>query len=816
MASITFPTLTVIKRDNRTQQVQLEKISNRLTELTLKPYPLRINPVFVAKKVIPELVDGIQTYLLDEYAAKVAYEMSLYHPDYAILASRILISNHQKRTLNSFSDTMEACYRNSLNGVPVPRINTGLHKFVQIHKTVLNSMIDYSRDFNFTYFGATTLIMQNYLLKKSGPGRQQDLVLERPQDMWLRVACSLHMNRDNISDTGVLSDIKETYDLLSLGKYTHGSPTLFNAGTNREQLLSCFLLGSEDSIEGIFKTIRDMAIISKHSGGIGFHWGLRSTGSEVKSTNGTSAGMIPFLRIPDLTAAVVDQGGKRPGAFAHYLEPTHPEIVEWLRLGQNTNVEKFEELFLALWISDDFMKAVDSDSDWYLFNPVDTPDLYTTYGLEYSKLRQKYVSEKKYVEVIKARELWDLIIDTQIMSGTPYIMFKDTVNERSNQKNIGAIQSSNLCAEIVEYSSSDEYACCCVASICVNKFVTKEYECDCVRHTRTCKVVKYGYDFKELARTAGLVTKNMNRVIDVNFYPVPEAERSNMLHRPLAIGIQGLADTFADMRLPFTGPEAMKLNKEIFEAIYYGCLRASCDLAKVHGKYSTFDGSPMSQGILQFHYSGLKESDLSGMWPWTELIADIKEHGTRNSLLTSLPPTASTSQIQGNNESFEAFTSNVYKRTTTSGNFYVINNYLVEQLIERDLWTDDVRNKIVDHGGSIQKIDEIPDDIKQLYLTVWEMSGQKVIDMMADRCVFVDQSASNNQFMYPVSKNKLTSMHFYTWRKKLKTGMYYLRTLKTQDAQNFSKPILVSNTITAGAGTNVCSRENKDCESCSA
>jgi ribonucleoside-diphosphate reductase alpha subunit len=812
----------VKKRNGSLQAVDFAKIDERLNMLNSRPYQLRCNASFVSQKVQEEVINQVDTKTLDEYASKVAAEMGSYDPDYMVLATRIAVSNHQKSTSDCFSNTMSYCYRNrQLNGVYAPRINAKLYKFVQLHKNRINTMVDYNRDYHFTYFGFTTL-MDRYLLKRSGPeklveARPQDYAIERPQDMWMRVACAIHMNRDHLEDESVLAEVQETYDLLSLGKIMHATPTLYNLGTLCEQALSCFLMGGADSIEGIGKLKSDMIMISKYSGGIGFWWDLRSTGSEIIGTNGRSNGPVPFLRAVAADMQATNQGGKRPGSAANYIEPTHPDFMHWIKLKRSSEVDNIASLFYAVWMPDEFMRRCDSDDLWYFVDPNDSPLLYTLYGAAYETEYARIIAAKEYkLAPIKARAIMKEICITQRETGTPYIVFKDAANEKTNQKNIGTIKSSNLCAEILEYSSAEEYACCCVSTLCLSKFVVP---CTCykiikhegltrsmstpelssqIAHVQGCNGT-HRVDYDDLARCAGVVVRNLNKIIDLNFYPVPEARRSNLRHRPLAIGCQALADMFCELKYPFTSPEAVAENKRVFETIYYGAMRASNELAIRDGPYQTFLGdplnnpnnpempSPFSQGIFQFDmWPNVK---LMGRWDWTALKASVRRYGVRNSLLTSLPPTASTSHIQGNNECHEPFTDNIYVRKTLSGENMIINTHLTKILIERNLWTADVKAALIEHRGSIQNIAEIPQDIKDLFKTVWELNINKLIDMDADRAPFVDQTMSSNRFMLNPSERKLIRMHMHCWRRGLKTGMYYLRSQSASKAKQSSESV---------------------------
>merc|ERR1711899_586180 len=709
-------------------------------------------------KVINGLYPGVTTVELDNLAAEIAATMTTKHPDYAILAARIVVANLHKETKKVFSEVITDLYNMRSHDRPTPMISEEHYKIIMANADRLNSAIVSNRDFNYQYFGFKTL-ERSYLLKIDGK------VVERPQHMLMRVSVGIH-------GTDIDAAI-ETYDLLSQKLFTHASPTLFNAATPRPQLSSCFLLTmADDSIEGIYDTLKQTALISKSAGGIGLNVHcIRATGSYIAGTNGTSNGLVPMLRVFNNTARYVDQGGnKRPGAFAIYLEPWHADIFEFLDLRKNHGKEEIRarDLFYSLWIPDLFMKRVEENGVWSLMCPHQCPGLSDCWGEEFEKLYKRYEDEGKYMKQVKAQDVWYAIIESQIETGTPYMLYKDSCNRKSNQQNLGTIKCSNLCTEIVEYSSPDEIAVCNLASIAVNAFVDKE---------------KRTYDFEQLKRVAKVATKNLNKIIEVNFYPVEEARNSNMRHRPIGIGIQGLADAYILMRLPFESEEACLLNKQIFETIYYGALEASCELAQVDGPYSTYQGSPVSQGKLQYDMWGVTPTDLHD---WSALKAKIAKHGIRNSLLLAPMPTASTAQILGNNEGIEAYTSNIYSRRVLSGEFQVVNPHLLRDLTERDLWDDEMKNQIISRNGSIQGIDEIPDDIKALYKTVWEVSQKTILKMAADRGAFIDQSQSLNVHVAEPNFGKMSSMHFYGWKLGLKTGMYYLRTKAASAAIQFT------------------------------
>ncbi|XP_029704057.1 ribonucleoside-diphosphate reductase large subunit-like isoform X2 [Takifugu rubripes] len=700
-------------------------------------------------KVIQGLYSGVTTVELDTLAAETAATLTTKYPDYAILAARIAVSNLHKETKKVFSDVMEDLYNyvNPLNKQHSPMISKETLDIVLENKDRLNSAIIYDRDFSYNFFGFKTL-ERSYLLKTNGK------VAERPQHMLMRVAVGIHQ-----------ADIEaaiETYNLLSEKWFTHASPTLFNAGTRKPQLSSCFLLAMrEDSIEGIYDTLTQCALVSKSAGGIGLAVScIRATGSYIAGTNGRSNGLVPMLRVYNNTARYVDQGGnKRPGAFAVYLEPWHSDVFAFLELKKNTGKEeqRARDLFFALWIPDLFMKRVESNQDWSLMCPSECPGLIDCWGEEFEELYTRYEKEGRAKRVVKAQQLWYAIIESQTETGTPYMLYKDACNRKSNQQNLGTIKSSNLCTEIVEYTSKDEVAVCNLASIALNMYVTPQ---------RT-------YDFNKLASVTKIIVRNLNKIIDINYYPVPEARRSNMRHRPIGIGVQGLADAFILMRHPYESPEAQLLNIQIFETIYYAALEASCELAAEFGPYETYAGSPVSKGVLQYDMWGKTPTDL---WDWKALKEKIAKHGVRNSLLLAPMPTASTAQILGNNESIEAYTSNIYTRRVLSGEFQIVNPHLLKDLTERGLWSDAMKNQLIAHNGSIQDIQEIPDDLKQLYKTVWEISQKTVLKMAADRGAYIDQSQSLNIHIAEPTYGKLTSMHFYGWKLGLKTGMYYLRT----------------------------------------
>lgn len=747
----------VIKRSGKKEAVKFDKVTARIQKLSYGLSPL-VNVIDVAKKTIEGIYEGVHTTELDNLAAEVAASMTTSHPDYAILASRIAVSNLHKNTTKSFSETIQKLYdyTDEATGRHMPLIADDVLQVIQEHADILDSTIIYDRDYGFDYFGFKTL-EKSYLLRINGA------IAERPQHMYMRVAVGIH--KDDIE-----SAIK-TYHLMSEKWYTHATPTLFNAGTPKPQMSSCFLLTmKDDSIDGIYDTLKQTAKISQSAGGIGLAiHNVRATGSYISGTNGTSNGIIPMLRVFNDTARYVDQGGgKRKGAFAVYLEPWHADIFEFLDLRKNHGKEEMRarDLFYALWISDLFMKRVEGDGDWSLFCPNEAPGLSECWGEEFETLYVQYEKEKRQRKTVKAQDLWFKILDAQIETGTPYLLYKDAANSKSNQQNLGTIKSSNLCTEIMEYTSADEVAVCNLASIALPKFVLNNT-----------------FDHDKLYEVTYHVTKSLNKIIDNNYYPIDEARNSNLRHRPVGIGVQGLADVFIMLRLPFESDLAKLLNKNIFETIYFAAMTASKDLAQEQGAYSTFEGSPVSKGIFQFDMWNVMPGE---RWNWNKLKEEVKEHGVRNSLLLAPMPTASTSQIFGNNECFEPYTSNIYSRRVLSGEFVVVNKHLLKDLVELGLWNNDMKNKIIAANGSVQQIAEIPAEIKELYKTVWEIKQRNIIDMAADRGAYICQSQSLNLFVDNPTTSKLTSMHFYAWKKGLKTGMYYLRTKAAAQAVQFT------------------------------
>ncbi|MCX6291642.1 MAG: ribonucleoside-diphosphate reductase subunit alpha [Bacteroidetes bacterium] len=747
----------VVKRDGRKESVKFDKVTARIQKLA---YGLsdHVDTFSVAQKVIEGIYDGVTTSDLDNLAAEIAASMTTKHPDFAVLAARIAVSNLHKNTKKSFTETMKDLYEymDPKTGKQAPLIADDVFEIIWKNKDVLDSTIIYDRDFGYDYFGFKTL-EKSYLLKLNGQ------VAERPQHMIMRVAVGIH--KDD------LDSVIETYNLMSERWFTHATPTLFNAGTPKPQLSSCFLLQMEnDSIEGIYSTLKNCAKISQSAGGIGLNiHNIRATGSYIRGTNGTSNGIVPMLRVYNDTARYVDQGGgKRKGSFAIYLEPWHADVFDFLELKKNHGKEELRarDLFYALWIPDLFMKRVEEDGQWSLFCPNEAPGLAECYGEKFNELYTRYEQEGRARKTIQAQELWFHILESQIETGTPYMLYKDACNEKSNQKNLGTIKSSNLCTEIVEYTSADEIAVCNLASIALPRFV-----------------INNQFDHQRLFDITYVITKNLNKVIDINYYPVEAARKSNFRHRPIGIGVQGLADAFILMRMPFDSEEARQLNKEIHETIYYAAMTASKDLAKINGHYETYEGSPVSQGI--FQYDMWKVTPTS-RWEWDVLKEEVKKYGVRNSLLLAPMPTASTSQILGNNECFEPYTSNIYSRRVLSGEFTIVNKHLLKDLMKLGLWNDHMKNKIIAANGSIQNVPEIPQDIKEIYKTVWEIKQRSIIDMAADRGAFICQSQSLNLFIQDANFAKLTSMHFYAWKKGLKTGMYYLRTKSAVDAIKFT------------------------------
>jgi ribonucleoside-diphosphate reductase alpha subunit len=750
--------MRVKKRNGTFENIAFDKILNRVKNLGKSANLTSVNYASLIIKVIDQLYDGIPTTKIDELTAEQCAALSTQHPDYITLASYIATSNNHKNTDVSFYDVMNKLYENKDNQkCSSPLISETTMSTITKYKNELENMIMYERDFLIEYFGYKTL-EYSYLLKINGQ------VVERPQHMWLRVSVGIH--GDNIEK------IKETYDLMSQKYFTHATPTLYNSGTLRPQMSSCYLIAMEnDSLGGIFNTLADCAHISKWAGGIGLHiHNIRARGSLIRGTNGASTGIVPMLRVFNSTARYVDQGGRRNGSFAIYLEPWHADIREFLELKKNHGDEevKARDLFYALWIPDLFMKKIKENEDWCLFCPDECPGLSDVYGDAFETLYHKYESEKRQKCKLKARDLWFKILDSQMETGTPYLLYKDACNKKSNQQNIGTIKSSNLCCEIVQYSDDKETAVCNLASIALNKFVKEDKS----------------FDFQLLHSVAKVVTYNLNQVIDVNFYPTEKTRTSNLRHRPIGIGIQGLADTFMMMDLAFNSSESKQINTNIFETIYHAALEMSVELSKVYGPYDSFKGSPASKGVLQFDMWNVDPGN--SRYNWTEMKASVIKYGIRNSLLLAPMPTASTSQILGNNEAFEPITSNIYTRRTLAGEFIVINKYLMRELIDMGLWTDALKNNIIANRGSVQHLTNLSEHVRNKYKTVWEIPMKDLIDMSADRAAFICQSQSLNLWMEEPSYGPLTSMHFYAWSKGLKTGLYYLRRKPKHQAQQFT------------------------------
>lgn len=783
----------VIKRDGRKEAIKFDKITARIMKMCYGLDPL-VSPEAVAMKVIEGIYDGVLTTDLDNLAAEVAAARTIDHPDYALLASRIAVSNLHKETKKSFSDVIEDLYKyiDPKTGQNASLIAEDVYQIIMDNRETLDSSIIYDRDFRYDYFGFKTLT-RSYLLKLDG------IIVERPQQMLMRVAVGIHKK-------DIQSAIK-TYNLMSEGWFTHATPTLFNSGTPKPQMSSCFLLTmKEDSIEGIYETLKSCAQISQSAGGIGLAiHDIRATGSYIKGTNGTSNGIVPMLRVFNDTARYVDQGGgKRKGSFAMYIEPWHADVFDFLDLKKNHGKEeqRARDLFYALWIPDLFMKRVKENGNWTLMCPHECPGLSETHSAEFEALYTRYEAEGKGRKTIKAQDLWFKILESQIETGTPYMLYKDAANAKSNQQNLGVIKSSNLCTEIIEYTAPDEIAVCNLASLALPKFVTEEGT----------------FDHNKLFEVTYQATLNLNRIIDENYYPVEEARNSNFRHRPIGLGVQGLADAFIQLGYPFESEEARALNREIFETIYYAAMTASKDLAKIEGPYETFAGSPASKGIFQFDMWNVTPTS---RWEWDVLKEEVKTHGIRNSLLLAPMPTASTAQILGNNECFEPYTSNIYTRRVLSGEFIIVNKHLLKDLVKEGLWNKEMRQKIMASNGSIQNINEIPQHLKELYKTAWEISQKAIIDQAADRGAYICQSQSLNVFMENANFGKLTSMHFYGWEKGLKTGMYYLRTKAATDAIKFTIDKNVVNevntqTVEEQQAAIACSLDDpENCEMCS-
>jgi ribonucleoside-diphosphate reductase alpha subunit len=788
----------VTKRNGEREIVSFDKILNRIKKLGQEAN-VKINYTNLVMKVIDQLFDGISTTKIDELSAEQCASMSSIHPDYNILAGRIAISNHHKNTSDSFVDVMTQLYEyHDKHDKQAPLVSDELIQFVRDYGVELEAMVQYDRDYLIDFFGVKTL-ERAYLM------RINKVTVERPQHMWLRVSVGIHVGSP-FESSEILDRIQETYELMSQKYFTHATPTLFNSGTPHQQNSSCFLMAMEsDSMEGIYNTLKDCAMISKWAGGIGLHiHNVRATGSQIRGTNGQSTGIVPMLRVFNNTAKYVDQGSKRNGSFAIYLEPWHADIEFFLQMRKNHGDEelKARDLFYALWIPDLFMERIKTDGTWTLMCPDECPGLADVYGDAFVELYTKYEASGKGRKTVKARELWFQVLDAQMETGTPYLLYKDACNKKSNQKNLGTIKSSNLCSEVVQYSDAEETAVCNLASVGLPSFVfTKEDETPV-------------FDYDKLHAVTKVVTYNLNRIIDVNFYPTPKTERSNRRHRPIGIGIQGLADVFMMMGLPFASEEARLMNRRIFETIYHAAVERSCELAEAEGPYETWEGSPASQGQLQFDLWGLSESDLLMGYDWAALKARIQKSGLRNSLLLAPMPTASTSQILGYNECIEPITSNIYNRRTLAGEFILANKYMMNDLIKLDLWNEKVKNNIIANHGSIQHIEAIPPEIRERYKTVWEIPMRALIDMAADRGVFVCQSQSLNLWLEDPNYSNLTSMHFYSWSKGLKTGIYYLRRRGRHQAQQFTIEPEAASGVSGGAVDD--DTEEEICEMCSA
>ena len=826
----------VIKRNGNKEPVSFDKILKRIKTLGQQKSKLHVNYTSLCQKIIDQLYDDITTQEIDELTAQQCASLATTHPDYGILASRILISNHHKMVDENYLNVVEKLYNNTdINNIRSPIISETLYNVVKNNHETIQSWFDYERDYLLDYFGFKTL-ERAYLLKINKK------IVERPQQMWMRVALGIH------SDD--LVKAKETYELMSKKYFTHATPTLFNAGTPRPQLSSCYLIAMEsDSIKGIYNTLGDCAAISKWAGGIGMHiHNVRGSGSHIRGTNGTSNGIVPMLRVFNNTARYVDQGGgRRNGSFAIYLEPWHPDIMEYLDMKKNHGDEeaRARDLFYALWLNDLFMERVKQNKKWTLMCPDTCRGLSDVYGDEFKTLYEEYENKNMGMKTVNARDVWFKILDSQSETGVPYLLYKDACNKKSNQKNLGTIKSSNLCCEIIEYSDDKETAVCNLASIALSKFVDKakipfnvnnikiytknncnwclmmknelkknnityteekvevdDFESFKKQHgvetvpqlydgdeliggyAKVAELLKPTFNYDELHKTTKIVTNNLNKVIDINFYPTTKTKTSNMRNRPIGIGVQGLADTFALMNIPFHSEEATKVNNHIFETMYHAALEKSMEISKIEGPYSSFNGSPASKGILQFDMWNVKVSN--DRYDWDQLKQNIKEHGIRNSLLLAPMPTASTSQILGNNECFEPFTSNIYVRRTIAGEFIIINKHLLNELINIGLWNEETKQLMVKYNGSIQEINKIPQVLKDKYKIVWEIPMKHIINMAADRGKFICQSQSMNLWMKNPTYDKLTTMHFYSWSKGLKTGQYYLRTKAKAAPQQFT------------------------------
>ena len=792
MAEVIEKEMQVVKRDGRLEDISFDKILRRVKSIGHEAN-LSLNYASFVMKVIDQLHDKITTQQIDELAAEQCAQLVTTHPDYGVLASHIVVSNLQKKTPTKFSEAIHQL-SHFVDGSrkETKLIDDKIAQFIAANAEELDSMVVDKRDFLLDYFGLKTL-ERSYLLQVN------ESIVERPQYMFLRVACGIHVpgtfdnQRPELTKDHVLSLIKETYDLMSQKYFIHATPTLFNSATPRPQLSSCYLLAMEDdSIDGIFSTLKDCAAISKWAGGIGLHvHNVRASGSHIRGTNGNSNGLVPMLRVFNSTARYVDQGGgKRNGSFAIYLEPWHSDVFDFLDLRKNHGDEELRarDLFYALWIPDLFMERVKADGDWSLFCPDKCPGLSDAYGDKFKELYTSYETAGLANRVVRARDLFYAILDSQMETGTPYMLYKDAANQKSNQKNLGTIKSSNLCTEIIEYSDDKETAVCNLASIALSKFVKEDKT----------------FDYDKLVEVTRVVTRNLNKVIDVNYYPTVKTKESNLKHRPIGIGVQGLADAFALMDLPFHSDQARSVNQDIFESIYYGAVTASIDMAKTYGPYSSFEGSPASQGKLQFDLWNTKPSS---RYNWNHVKSELKKHGMRNSLLVAPMPTASTSQILGNNECFEPFTSNIYKRRTLAGEFLVVNKHLLKELVDLGLWNSSLKDNIIANNGSIQQIEGIPEHVKQKFKIVWEIPMRHVINMAAERGPFICQSQSMNLWVEDPKYNTLTSMHFYSWDKGLKTGLYYLRRKPKHQPQQF--------TIVPKSSTTSAQDDEPECLMCS-
>ncbi|QYC92657.1 Ribonucleotide reductase subunit 1 [Trabala vishnou gigantina nucleopolyhedrovirus] len=791
--------LYVIKRDGRQERLQLDKITMKLQHLSFDLNKNYIDPAAVTLLVVKMIYPGVTTQELDMQAARETANMAFVHDDYALLAGRIMVNNLHKNVSADFKTVIENLFAHSL-------VSRELYEIVQDHHVVLNAHIDHKLDYNYKYFGYKTL--ENGYLKKINND-----VSERIQHMLMRVALGIH-GRD-------IDDALSTYTMMANRYFTHASPTLFAAGTDSPQLSSCFLLSvREDSVRGIYETLRDCALISKFGGGIGLNvHEVRAHGSYIKSTNGTASGLGPMLRVFNNAVRHVDQGGKRKGAMAIYVEPWHADIYDFLDLKRNMGSEdkKARDLLYALWVPDLFMKRVEQDGAWSLMCPSKCSDLHTVHGAQFEALYTRYENEKLYERQVRARDLIKLIIETQVETGTPYMLYKDACNAKSNQKNLGTLKGSNLCAEILQYTDADETAVCNLASVCVNRCIEYDDENndddDDANNDGGGDSGVGRYNFETLKEITKTVVRNLNKIIDRNMYPVNEARISNLKHRPVGVGIQGLADTFVSLRMPYESERAKTLNKQIAETIYYGALEASCELAAEQGAYETYAGSPASRGQLQYDMWNVRPTNL---WNWQELKKKIAKNGLRNSLLVAYMPTATTAQIMGNNESFEPFTNNLYVRRVLAGEFQIINPYLIRDLIKLNLYNEDMRNRIIAANGSVQRIDSIPDDIKKLYKTVWEMKVKNLIEMAADRGAFIDQSQSFNHFVAKPSYSLMVTIHMHAWKSGLKTGMYYLRTKPAADAIKFTVDKLkLNSSSSSGNDINNCDKNELSCHNCS-